>query len=114
MDKQASLWEISQNEGEYPFYGGTPPHEPVLTSYLAAERITTEVNKLQAQVLDVIKECGDRGATDDEIERKLWMRHQTVSARRRELVLMGLVKESGETRATSSGRKANVWVVTCK
>lgn len=51
------------------------------------------------------------GATDDEIELALEQRHQTASARRRELVLQGKIVDSGRTRLTSSGRKATVWVV---
>ena len=52
----------------------------------------------------------DEGATDDELERLLRMRHQTASARRRELVLLGKVVDSGRTRKTRSGCKATVWV----
>jgi len=50
------------------------------------------------------------GATDEEVELAFGLAHQTVSPRRRELVLAGLVKDSGERRKTSSGRQATVWV----
>lgn len=52
------------------------------------------------------------GLTDDETERVLNARHQSVSAARRWLVLRGLVKDSGRRRLTSSGRPAAVWVTT--
>lgn len=50
------------------------------------------------------------GLTDDQVEILLAMRHQTASARRRGLVLKGLVEDSGRRRKTSSGRLAIVWV----
>ncbi len=40
------------------------------------------------------------------------MLHQTVGARVRGLVLKGIVRDSGKTRLTRSGRKAVVWEVT--
>ena len=51
------------------------------------------------------------GLTDDDIEDELLMRHQTASARRRELVLQGKVVDSGRKRPTRSGRLATVWVI---
>lgn len=50
--------------------------------------------------------------TDDALEIKLEMRHQTVSACRRGLVKKDLVVPTGDTRPTRSGRKANVWECT--
>jgi len=49
------------------------------------------------------------GLTDEEIEHTLNLKHQTASARRRELVLGGLIHDSGQTRKTTSGREATVW-----
>ena len=60
----------------------------------------------------ILLELYERGMTDDELEVTLKMRHQTVSACRRELVKKELVVPSGDTRPTRSGRKANVWTVT--
>ena len=51
------------------------------------------------------------GFTDDELEVRLALLHQTASARRRALVQKGLIVDSGETRPTRSGRKATVWVL---
>jgi hypothetical protein len=61
-------------------------------------------------VLDFIRSRGARGATDDEIEVVLGMRHQTASARRRGLVLKLYVSDSGAKRPTRSGSSAIVWV----
>jgi predicted transcriptional regulator len=65
--------------------------------------------KIRDEVERVIKASGRDGMTDDEIEVALGLRHQTASARRRELELMGRVFRVG-TRATRSGRQAGVYV----
>lgn len=49
------------------------------------------------------------GATCDETEVALDLRHQTASARLRELQLGGLVFTTKETRLTRSGRRAHVY-----
>jgi Fic family protein len=54
-----------------------------------------------------IRERGTKGATCDEIEAKLKMRHQTVSARITEMKRSGVLIKLG-TRNTRSGRKAAV------
>lgn len=47
--------------------------------------------------------------TDDGLEARLNMRHQTCSARRRGLVQKKLVEWTGDYRPTRSGRRAKVW-----
>lgn len=91
-------------------YDGRPPAEEVDTSRGAADDIEPHANTLRWLVLQKIREQGEHGATDDELESMLELRHQTCSARRRELVLLGRVKHGGAYRLTSSGRKARVWV----
>lgn len=61
------------------------------------------------QVFEYIEKQGVLGATDDEIEAVLGLSHQSVSARRRDLVVSGRVESAGQ-RATRSGRPAKVWV----
>ena len=80
------------------------------TSKEAAKSIEEKAPTLRQQVHELIKARGLFGATDAEIEASLGMRHQTASARRRELVLKGLAKDSGAKRLTGSGRKATVWI----
>lgn len=90
-------------------YGGNAPNVAGSdTSKAAGESV--DRRSMQEKVNWVLFCQQGIGATDDEIERLLDMRHQTVSARRRELVLAGLVVDSGRTRATRSGRQATVWV----
>lgn len=77
----------------------------------AKRAIEPRSSKLQDAVLGAIRAAGPRGATDDELEVALDLRHQTLSARRRELVQSERIVDSGETRKTRSGRSAVVWVV---
>lgn len=94
----------------YQLYDGTPPHEAPSTSQAAAVSMKPAANRLQRQVEAVIGSTGPRGATDDELEVLTGLKHQTVSARRRELYLLGRIRSIGE-RPTRSGRKAKVWVL---
>lgn len=91
-------------------YRGQVPHvRESETSIAAASSIDASRKTMLAKVFSHIKSRGAHGATDDEIEIALDWRHQTVSARRRELVLGNHIVDSGERRATRSGRTASVW-----
>jgi hypothetical protein len=94
-------------DDELPFVGTD-------TSLAAAAAAEPGAATVRGLVLYYIRRDAEVGATDDEIEEELGMRHQTVSARRRELVLQGFIKDSGERRQTRSGRKAIVWVAVPK
>ena len=94
-------------EEHYPLFPGHAKGSP--TSKKAAESISGKAAaSMRTEILSFISSSG--GATDDEVESALSMRHQTASARRRELVLLGLVKDSRKRRPTRSGRNATVWV----
>jgi hypothetical protein len=92
--------------------------ENVYTPYMPGSATSEAAAKAKAptavtdeqRVLTVIAVSAFDGATDDEIERTLGMLHQNASARRRGLVLKGLVVDSGRTRKTRSGRSATVWI----
>jgi hypothetical protein len=62
------------------------------------------------KVAQALHEAGVKGATDEELEDILGMKHQTVSARRRDLVISGLAAQSGRRRYTRSGATAQVWI----
>lgn len=80
------------------------------TSKAAADSLSDGTAKaLREIVYRHLLERDARGATDDEMEAALGMRHQTLSARRRELVIKGLAIDSGDKRKTRSGRSATVW-----
>lgn len=80
------------------------------TSLAAARSVTPHLERLEAVVLDAIRAAGPAGACDHELERVTGLIHQTASARRRSLVLRGLVRDSGLRRRTASGRLAVAWV----
>ena len=92
-------------------YKGKPPSvRGSDTSHAAAESMRSSAPPLRERVLKLIRNAGSRGLTDDEIEVITGLRHQTASARRRELVLAGKVRDSGGRRRTRSGRGATVWL----
>lgn len=88
--------------GEQPYSDGGTSREAAV----AAEAVAP---KDRARVLSFIRGRRSEGAIDDEIEVALGLSHQTASARRRELVLAGLVAEAGKKRLTRSGSPAKVW-----
>jgi hypothetical protein len=83
------------------------------TSKAAAESIEGAAPSMRQRVLRYVALSGSAGVTDDMIELALGLRHQSASARRRELVLDGFIGDSGRTKKTSSGRPAVLWVQTC-
>jgi predicted transcriptional regulator len=94
-------------------HGGAQPELPFQraheTSRLAAESAEPTAESMRVAVLDCIRGSG-RGATCDEVEERLSMRHQTASARIRELAIRGLIRDSSLRRGTRSGRPAIVWI----
>lgn len=78
------------------------------TSKAAAESIGA--SKMRDAALGKISDSGREGMTSDELEVATGMRHQTASARIRELAMAGKVIDSGFRRRTRSGRTATVWV----
>lgn len=79
------------------------------TSHAAKVSIEPHRGRLQQMVLETFRLHRTLGLTDDQIEAICNLPHQTASARRRELVLAGLVYDSGERRKTRTGRSAAVW-----
>lgn len=94
-----------------PFNGdGSAPHSGGDTSKQAAKRIEPVRQTLRQRVLIYIQNCGVSGATDAEIEQALHLKHQTASARRRELELDGKVYRTTKRRSTGNkGATANVY-----
>ena len=88
------------------------PHNGTPTSRLAARLATSFAATQQETVFQFIEQAGDRGAIDEEIEHGLGIAGNSVRPRRRKLVELGRVKESGNLRLTSSKSPAVVWIVT--
>ena len=95
----------------YRLYGGCPPYvKSSNTSRAAALEIEEPLGRLQEIILRFIHRCGAAGATCDEAEEALMLRHQTCSARIRGLREDGLLVDSGAAKPTRSGRLATVWI----
>jgi predicted transcriptional regulator len=80
------------------------------TSAEAAKAIADQVESLRQQIYTLIASHPD-GLTCDEVEVLLKMRHQTASARIRELIQQKRLRFKGTYRATRSGRKAWIYKV---
>ena len=92
-------------------YVGSPYVKGSGTSKAAAESVQSSASSLRLQIRLYIEGQEGRGATCDEIEVALGLRHQTASARIRELVQKGNLMDSGKIRVTRARRSAVVWVV---
>lgn len=79
------------------------------TSLAAAKSMVPSAGTVRAWVYGEIKRGRGKGRTCEEVEYALDLRHQTASARIRELFLDGIIEVIGE-RETSSGRRARVYV----
>lgn len=79
------------------------------TSVAAAEAILPVAAEQRQRVYNALCEAGPHGRTDAELQRLLGLPGSSERPRRIELVEMGLVFDSGETRPTESGRAACVW-----
>lgn len=85
------------------------------TSTAAADSLIQHSKTVEIQVLGLFMDAANFGLTDDEIEQSLGLKHQTVSARRRQLEKKGLVVKMynhGQRvkRPTRSGRQAGVYI----
>jgi len=95
----------------------TAPHNGTDTSRDAAASIVDQVNGMCRDVLRAIREA-ENGLTCDEVEQLLGMKHQTASARIRDLTScqpalleqrLDQVTGKPARRATRSGRTARVY-----
>ena len=103
--------EKKRVEGPGPYKDGLPPSaRDCDTSQAAAAQVAEVAGDLRRKVYDFIVTKGDEGATDHEIHIACDMRRYTAAPRRRELVLQGFVRDSGQRRKTDTGSSAKVWV----
>ena len=95
-------------------YNDHPPYQRESdTSRQAAEGVAGKAPTLREQALALFGLWGKgAGLTDHQLANLLHVPLQTAVPRRRELVLRGLVCDSGRRRRTPSGRTATVWVRT--
>lgn len=67
-------------------------------------------SKYRKAIFEFIKSCGSKGATCDEVETVMDIRHQTASCFIRFLTQDMFLKDSGQKRMTRAKRNAIVWV----
>ena len=94
-----------------PYNGNPPAQRHSTTSTAAAESIRSKIGPLHKRVMAFLKQ-NPNGATDEQLMSALDLGGNTLRPRRRELQLMGLLRDSGRTALTCSGRHAVVWVAT--
>jgi predicted transcriptional regulator len=85
------------------------PHNGVATSIEAAESMVKPAAAIRERVYNYIKSRA-HGAICDEAEDALGLRHQTCSARFKELADAGRIIRTMTRRKTRSGRNAFVYV----
>lgn len=79
------------------------------TSLNAYESIKADKEAVKAKILEIIRRAGGAGITCDEAEDITGWKHQTVSARFRDLVKERRIHYREMTRKTRSGRPARVY-----
>ena len=88
----------------------TFPYQPHSETSKAAAEAPEDREAQRQKVLNLIRECGSVGATDDEIDAVLGLGLNSVRPRRTSLAQAGLIVRNGEARRTRRGRGAAVWV----
>ncbi|UFW91008.1 hypothetical protein BjapCC829_21700 [Bradyrhizobium barranii] len=86
-------------------FRGTDPQ----SSRDAARMIVPRLNAIQSQVMAAVRDAGNVGLTDWELDQKFSCKRSTYRSRRAELVEMGLIKASG-SRRENEGTKRAVWI----
>ena len=83
------------------------------TSREAAASIAPRAATIRERVLEHLRSCGPRGATDAELAAAFpEIAVDTLRPRRRELARAGAVVKSDRTRKNTGGRAMAVWVTT--
>ena len=89
-----------------------PPSSGPATSGAAAHAIKPHSPTLRDQVFAAINAGGPDGITDAEGQALTELSGDTYRPRRWELTRARLIKRTGQTRETPSGRRADCWAVT--
>lgn len=85
------------------------PHNGTATSKLAARSMRSHAAAQQHRVLECLRQAGDAGLTDEEIQAALDLSGNSERPRRAKLVELGLVENAGVMRLTKSSHPATVW-----
>lgn len=87
-----------------------PPTNGTDTSAAAARSVAADTHTQRARILAFVRNCGARGATDQEIEQALRIANNTVRPRRGELQQARHIVLTDQRRPTASGRLSRVYV----
>jgi predicted ArsR family transcriptional regulator len=96
---------------DLPLFMRDAPHNGTRTSRNAAAAVRSRLPVLEGRVLVYLAGC-PLGATNDELEVALKISGNTLRPRVVELRARGLIRDTGSTRKTRSGRSAIVWEIT--
>lgn len=91
-------------------YPDAPGHRNVDTSIAAAEALAPKLGRLQRMAENAIREAGWLGLTADELAERLGMDRWSIQPRTSELKRKGLIRDSGQRRPNSTGKRAIVWI----
>jgi hypothetical protein len=107
LNSKVAVAEIS-----LPYVAGSETSKAAAESMVARDSARASRAQTDRQrISDLVYLMGVHGATTEEIETALDMKHQTASARVSELAnRLGVLKNSGKTRPTRSNRQAVVYV----
>lgn len=109
---QSGLFPLGVDAYGHPIEAEPPAQRHSVTSVAAAEAIKPKLNDLHNRLLIAFTTVGQDGLTDEEGIAIVGITANTYRPRRIELVQAGLVRDSGKTRQTQSGRRAVVLVMT--
>jgi hypothetical protein len=87
------------------------PSNDVDTSQAAARSLAGVAETLTEKVYAFVEAQGDAGATCDEVEIALGLRHQTASSRMWDLEGKARLRKTTATREARSGRQVRIYVV---
>ncbi len=93
-------------------YPNAPGHRNVETSMDAADALVAKLGRLQQRVRTAIRNAGRSGLTAEELAAVLQESIRAVQPRTSELQRKGLIRDGGDRRFNSTGRRAIVWVST--
>ena len=97
--------QMSKRRGKAPFEAGSRTSESAANNLL-------DVSAKEQLVMTELFNIAPDGMTDKQLQAVTGLLHESVSARRRELVLKGRVRNSGEIRLNvDTNRKAIIWVI---
>ncbi len=94
-----------QTEGDLPLFQGRNIRPTSLDAYRSADHRSN-----RERCFESVRSCGSAGATNDEISLDTGLPIQSVTPATGALRKAGLIRESGRTRPTRSGRAAMVYV----